>query len=115
MLCGRASIVSCAHQTSLWCALQTHINAFTYQFMSHAHLISYYTLCVQYHLLVRQDEPDTDSCGTPDRLVYIPSDLGLPHILPDGVMVQVRLHLVIGRYQARLYQLVPPSVVAVWH
>ena len=83
--------------------------------MSHVHLISYYTLCVQYHLLLRQDEPDSDLCGVLDRLVYIPSEIGLPHILPDGVMVQVRLHLVNGRYQVRLYQLVQPSVVAVSH
>ena len=32
---------------------------------------------------------------------WVPSVEGTDHTLPDGVMLQVRLHLVDGRYQVR--------------
>ena len=33
--------------------------------------------------------------------VWVPAETGIDHTLPDQVMLQVRLHLVNGRYQVR--------------
>ena len=57
----------------------------------------YYIAGVQCHLLSREEEDDD---GFGDALPeYIPSEIGVAHTLPDGVMMQVRLHMVAGRYQ----------------
>ena len=43
---------------------------------------------------------EDDEAATPPALpAFIPSGAGTTHTLPDTVLVQVRLHMVGGRYQ----------------
>ena len=49
-----------------------------------------------YIITAPEDDPDSD------LPTFVPACGGLTHEPPDSVIVQVRLQLVAGRYQARL-------------
>ena len=57
----------------------------------------YYIAGAQCHLLSRQEDEGDDFGGALPG--HIPSELGVDHTLPDGVIMQVRLRLFSGRYQ----------------
>ena len=89
--CRRSCSRPCVPHRVAMCVHDRHMShTFLYAFES-ASVVT--CVCLHKHLPIQDDD------SPPAEFVPVPD--GIDHTLPDGVMLQVRLHLVNGRYQVR--------------